>query len=469
MRIVIGARADNEVASERSPAPSPEAAAGGADPRLTESVWATQGDRILVQRFTLRAVGGPNAGAVHEAAAESVIVGTHASADFVLQDPSVSRFHCEVTVGKEGVLVRDLGSLNGTIVDGVGVFHARLRSGSTLTLGRTQIQLHLGREQLELPLSTRGEFGVAVGRSPAMKRVFAVLERAAASDATLLLEGETGTGKEVIAESVHRESPRHDGPFVVVDCGAIPHDLLESELFGHEKGAFTGAVAAREGAFEAASGGTLLLDEIGELPEDLQPKLLRALERREVKRVGSNKHVKVDVRLVAATNRDLRAEVNAKRFRPDLYYRLAVVQIRLPPLRERTEDIPLLVERIVVALGAADRPEASLLRSPQFLSGLASHAWPGNVRELRNYVERCLALAAQAPFDESPARQGESAPAIDPTVPLRQGREAWVRHFERNYLERLLAHHGNNVSAAARAAGVERIHLYRLLWRHGLR
>jgi DNA-binding NtrC family response regulator len=421
-----------------------------------------------VQRFSLRVTGGPDAGTVHQAAADRVVVGTHDSADLVLQDPAVSRFHCEISANPDGIVVRDLGSLNGTLLDGVSVLHARARSGSTLAIGRTQLQLQLGSDHVEIELSRHDRFGLAVGNSPPMKRAFALLERAAPSDTTILLEGETGTGKEIIAESIHQQSPRRDGPFIVVDCGAIPHDLLESELFGHERGAFTGAVSSRDGAFEAASGGTLFLDEIGELDQDLQPKLLRALEKREVKRVGANKPEKVDVRLVAATNRNLRAEVNAKRFRPDLYYRLAVVQVRLPPLRERAADVPLLVECILGALGAKDRPEAAMFRDPKLLAQLAAHAWPGNVRELRNYIERCLTLA-EATTLEADASAPQGVPSIDAGLPIKEARERWVSHFERSYLEQLLERHGGNVTAAARAAGVERPHMYRLLWRHGLR
>jgi len=293
-----------------------------------------------------------------------------------------------------------------------------------------------------------------------------MLERAAASDATVLLTGETGTGKEAAAESIHTASVRGEGPFIVVDCGAIPPNLLESELFGHEKGAFTGAVAARKGAFEAASGGTIFLDEVGELTLDLQPKLLRALEKREVKRVGSNEYVPVDVRVIAATNRELRAEVNAKRFRSDLYYRLAVLEVRLPPLRERPEDIPPLVERILLDIDAANRPEAQVVRDGEFLDQLTGHPWPGNVRELRNHIERSLALREPAALEGDVGDLGASASAA---VPLKIARERWTRSFERRYVEDALRRHQNNVAAAARAAGVGRMYFYRLLWKYGLR
>jgi len=235
-------------------------------------------------------------------------------------------------------------------------------------------------------------FGQMVGRSEAMVTLFSLLQRAAASEATVLIEGETGTGKEASAEAIHRESRRKAGPFVVVDCGAIPPQLLESELFGYERGAFTGAVQARPGAFEAASGGTIVLDEIGELTLDLQPKILRALERKQIKRIGSTAYVPADVRVLASTNRSLREEVAAGRFRSDLYYRLAVVKIQLPPLRDRVGDIPLLVAHVLDRLGIADSPEASKLLSPEFVAKLASYRWSGNVRQLRNYLERCVAL-----------------------------------------------------------------------------
>ncbi len=317
-------------------------------------------------------------------------------------------------------------------------------------------------------------FGTMVGKSAPMRALFATLMKAAQSDATVLLEGETGTGKEASAEALHRASPRRDGPFIVVDCGAIPSNLLESELFGSERGAYTGAVSARAGAFEAASGGTIFLDEIGELHLDLQPKILRALERRQIKRVGSNEYRPVDLRVIAATNRSLRAEAEAKRFRSDLYYRLAVVRIKLPPLRERIADLPLLVEHMLKSLGVADSPESELYRDPEFLQKLLRFPWPGNIRQLRNHIERCVALGDPnlPPMLDTcpppPAAAGAQL-QIDPGEPLRVARERFMSRFERSYLEAALARHDNNVAAAARAAGVDRIHFYRLLWKHGLR
>ena len=310
-----------------------------------------------------------------------------------------------------------------------------------------------------------------------MLHLFELLERAAGCDATVLIEGETGTGKEVSAHAVHEHSARAKAPFIVVDCGAIPGQLLESELFGYERGAFTGAVAARAGAFEAADGGTIFLDEIGELSVDLQPKILRALESRKIKRVGSNDYQPIDVRVVAATNRNLREEVAAKRFRSDLYYRLAVLQIKLPSLRERKSDLPALVDDVLVQLGVADAPTADPLRTPEFIAMLTRYRWPGNVRQLRNYVERRVALGEliAPPGSESlPPAPGSDRPSPRPPLiafdlPLRMAREQWNNAFEAGYLAGLLVRHGDNVAAAARAAGVNRVHFYRLLWKHGLR
>jgi two-component system, NtrC family, response regulator GlrR len=432
-------------------------------------VLADGGRHALVQRLRLRVESGPDAGREVTSRGTRIVIGGDESADLVLTDGAVSRFHCEIVVDGARVRLRDLGSRNGTVVDGITVLDAMIDPGATLTLGRSRVRFDTGNDLVRIPLSENERFGVMVGRSTAMRAVFAILERAAASDATVLLTGETGTGKEAAAESLHMTSPRRDGPFIVVDCGAIPPNLLEAELFGHEKGAFTGANAARLGAFEAASGGTIFLDEIGELAPDLQPKLLRALERREVKRIGANAHTTVDVRVIAATHRDLRAEVNAKRFRADLYYRLAVVEVSLPPLRDRGDDLALVVEHLLARVPPAQRAELS---TPAFVAHLAAHRWPGNVRELRNYLDRCLALGvdlAPAPTGASEGEPAASNGGVDASTPLREAREEATRRFERAYLEDLLRRHGDNLAAAARAAAVDRAHLYRLLWKHGLK
>jgi two-component system, NtrC family, response regulator GlrR len=453
------------------PEAAPQAAGGAV--HTAQIVRSRDGSHMIVPPLELSVTAGVDRGAQHRASAQRVTVGVHPSADFVLHDGTVSRFHCEVAIEADRIVIRDLGSRNGTFVDGVSIVQAHLQSGAKIVIGSTELEFRLGREPLEIELSKTSCFGSLVGESLAMRGAFALLERAAASDATVLVMGETGTGKEAAAESLHAASNRRDGPFVVVDCGAIPTELLESELFGHEKGAFTGAVSARQGAFELAQGGSIFLDEIGELGLELQPKLLRVLERKEVKRVGQSRYSPVDVRVIAATNRDLRAEVNARRFRADLYYRLAVIELELPPLREHPEDLPILVEHVLESFGAKDRPEANVLRTEAAAAELSTHPWPGNVRELRNYVERCLALAARGPL----SADGDSAktlPLVAGDQPsaragLRSARQSFMREFERRYLEELLAEQGGNVSAAARAAGIDRKYLYRLLWRNGLR
>jgi two-component system, NtrC family, response regulator GlrR len=434
------------------------------DPRITDAVTGAAPIRALVRECRLTVVGGELDGTVHPFAAERLVIGADPRADFVIADPALSKFHCEIRIADGRSYVRDLGSRNGTQIDRVPVIEAPLRDGALLMVGRTQLRFDVGQRPVELPLSPRDRFGRLRGGSVPMRAIYTTLEAAAQSTSTVLLQGESGTGKDLAAESLHIESPRRDGPFVVVDCGAIPPNLLEVELFGHEAGAYTGATSARAGAFEAAHGGTVLLDEIGELALELQPKLLRAIDRREIQRIGSTRRVAVDVRVVAATNRDLKAEVNARRFRSDLYFRLAVIVVTMPSLRERTSDIPLLVDAILDDLGDRDSAMAVALRTGELLPELLRHAWPGNVRELRNYLEACIVRQ-----DHAIATVPRAEPMIDVTKPLRAVREQWLRHIERRYLEQLLAAHRDNVTAAARVAGVDRVHLHRLLSRAGLR
>jgi two-component system, NtrC family, response regulator GlrR len=430
-----------------------------------------------VRRFRLTVIEGPGAGQVRESSDDRCQVGSHPLNDLVIDDPTVSRFHCEIRIEAGGAVVSDLRSRNGTLVDGVQVREAFLRGGSLLRLGRAVVRFELVAERNRRPLPPATRFGSLVGASLAMRQTIALLERAANSDVTVLLEGETGTGKGKAAEALHKASARKDAPLVVVDCGAIPANLLESELFGHEKGSFTGADARRIGAFEEASGGTLFLDEIGELPSDLQPKLLRALENKEIRRVGSNRFLPVNLRVIAATNRDLRAEVNAGRFRSDLYFRLAVVKIHIPPLRGRPEDIPGLVEEFLRQMATAPEAGARLL-SPAFLETLARGAWPGNVRELRNYIERCLVFDDDAgpAGGEDPGRGGASGEllagaTVDPAgiLPYAEARKRAQDGFERQYLAMLMRAFQGKVAQAAQAAGVDRVYLYRLLRRQGMK
>jgi two-component system response regulator GlrR len=323
-------------------------------------------EHTQVQRFWLLVVAGPDTGATYTSSGDRAVIGTYDAADLVLHDSTVSRFHCEISMEGGRPVLRDLGSLNGTSVNGVGVALAHLHGGATLTLGRTQLRFDLGPERVKLPIAARERFGGLVGSSAVMRRVFALLERAAAGDQPILLEGEPGAGKRTAAAAIHAESARARGPLARVDCASLPAALLEVELFGDD---------ADAGALELAAGGTLVLEEIGELPLELQPRLLKAIERREVRRAG--RAVPIDARIVAATARSLRGEVNAKKFRSDLYHRLAVLEVRLPPLRERPADVARIVES---ARGEA--PTEELVRE------LAGRAWPGNVRELLEHVGR---------------------------------------------------------------------------------
>jgi len=425
-----------------------------------------------VRRLRLRVVDGAGAGRTFDSTGDKTSIGSHPLNDVLLDERTVSRFHCELLIDEKAVWVKDLGSRNGTIVDGVTVKEAALRNGSLIQLGRVGLRFELSGETNKLQLSDDPKFGSLVGGSVHARMSFALMERAAASDVTVLLEGETGTGKSQAAESIHRNSSRAEHAFLVVDCGALPPNLLESELFGHEKGAFTGALNRRVGVFEEARGGTVFLDEIGEVPLELQPKLLRVLEAREIKRLGTNTQTPVDVRIICATNRDLRGEVNAGRFRSDLYFRLAVVKIPLPPLRQRSEDIPLIVDKLLSGLGADARVKASLME-PGFVAQLQRTAWPGNIRELRNHLERCMVLQETllpGQGDEGgPPPSTEGGVVIDARVPYPEARRRALDSFEREYVEKLLQLHGGKVSQAAASADIDRVHLYRLIKRHRVR
>jgi DNA-binding NtrC family response regulator len=297
-----------------------------------------------------------------------------------------------------------------------------------------------------------------------MRQMFTLLEDVAATNATVLIEGETGTGKELIAEEIHNHSSRRDGPFVVFDCGSVPRELIESMLFGHVKGSFTGAITDRRGAFAEAHGGTIFLDEIGEMALDLQPSLLRVLDKRAVRKVGSNTYEKIDVRVVAATNRDLRAEVAKKTFREDLYYRLAVIRVSVPPLRERGTDIPLLINHFVSSFGPG------LVVAPEDMARLVRHSWPGNVRELRNVIERACLLSRGNTINLEDALVSEAAPSlgIRTDLPFKEAKGQLVEMFEREYIEDLMRRHKMNLSAAAREAQIDRKHLRELIRKYGL-
>jgi transcriptional regulator with GAF, ATPase, and Fis domain len=418
------------------------------------------GWKLRARKLRVEIVAGPDKGRAVDLAGSEARVGSGKGCEVALTDDTASRHHLTLRVDEAGVYVIDAGSRNGTTIDGVRVREAWVRHDSLVVAGATTLRLRLLDAMIELPLSTRDHIGGLYGDSVAMRQVFAAIERVAPTDATVLFEGETGTGKELAAEAIHEESARAQGPFVVFDCSAVSATLIESELFGHVRGAFTGAVADRAGALEAADGGTLFLDEIGELPLDLQPKLLRALEAREVRRVGGNSVRRVDIRLVAATNRSLSAEVDAGRFREDLYYRLAVVPIRIPPLRERPDDIIMLAKRFAADVGRGATLSDRVLRT------FETQAWPGNVRELRNAVARTLSLGE--PGEAASAPPGATV-AVDLSVPLVVARESLAEAFEQRYLVEALRHTGGNVTRAAEIAGVSRKFIQRAIKRYGLR
>ena len=406
-----------------------------------------------------------------------IYVGSAPDNGVVIDHPTVSRTHCKIEADRHGHRIRDLESKNGTWVNGVRVMEAYLPREANIRLGDAEMTFRLQDETVEIPLSRKGSFGELIGESIGMREIFGLLARVAPTDVTVLVEGESGTGKELIANALHEQSKRRGGPFVVFDCSAVPTHLIESELFGHVKGAFTGALTDRMGAFEEAAGGTLFIDEIGELSLDLQPKLLRVLESRQVKPVGSNRRMSTDVRIVAATNRNLEKEVQAGNFREDLYYRLAVIKVELPPLRMRTDDIPVLVEHFVKELAGKDAP---IQISYETMRKLQAHPWPGNVRELRNFVERAALLSdsgrIETKFVRLPSRHLEdkaaagpppadatALPGVDLDLPFKDAKNRLIETFEKTYWARLLGSTGGNISEAARRGGIHRKSLEYLL------
>ncbi|MBI5545155.1 MAG: sigma 54-dependent Fis family transcriptional regulator [Deltaproteobacteria bacterium] len=438
-------------------------------PAPTEKLRSVDSGNGGVDWLLYVASPGPDRGRSIRVRTGSVIVGTAPEADLVLSEASVSRRHLRVTAELKGLRIEDLGSTNGTSFLGQKIDRVLLHSGARLELGRCILDAIPLEALSAQEVSTRDHYDEILGASLPMRRLFAVLEQLEATDAPVLIEGETGTGKELVARALHRHGPRSGRPFIIIDCPNLPAQLAESELFGHHKGSFTGAVADRAGAFEAAHGGTVFLDEIGELPLELQPKLLRVLESGEIRRVGETQHRPVDVRVVAATHRDLAREVSDKRFREDLFYRLAVIRLRLPALRERREDIPMLARSIAERLSGG-RPSPLPRAAEAFL---LRYGWPGNVRELRNVVHRLLTLGSLSPesgLPELAAPDRAQAPAGDEeaTQPYLAARSEAIRGFEAAYLKDLVEREGPSLAAAARAAGIDRKHLRELLKRHGL-
>lgn len=412
-------------------------------------------------------------------------IGKKEDNDLVLNDNAISRHHIEIQMSSDFFLLKDLNSTNGAYINDIKVKEAYLTPGDIIKIGNTELEFIAFDEKVSLEPSQKTEFGELVGKSRKMRQIFSLLEKISPSLATIIIEGETGTGKELVAKAIHASSHRKNKPFVVFDCSAVTPTLIESELFGHEKGAFTGAIKQRKGAFEAAYGGTVFLDEIGELSLDLQPKLLRALEQREIKRVGSNEKIPLDVRVICATNRDLKQEVQDGNFREDLYYRLSVVKVHLPPLRERPEDIPLIIKKFLEHSKFNKLPDGALkvrLVEDEALKMLQRYQWPGNVRELANIVERTVSMAEGDtitashlsyvfqevdPLLDSTPELGVNI-EVDTSMPFKEAKQKIVENFEKDYLEELLKKYNYNVSKASREAKIDRKHLRNLIKKYNI-
>jgi DNA-binding NtrC family response regulator len=421
---------------------------------------------IRTTQMRLVVLSGPDQGKAIELDKGTYLVGKGADCALVLSDGAVSRQHLELRVDETAVVIKDLDSTNGSFYGGARLTEIAIGVGAVIAIGKTELKLIAAptREKPVVhPMSTEG-LGSLIGGSLAMRQVYAVIERVARSNAAVLIEGETGTGKERCAETIHACGPRAKKPFVICDLAGMQRSLIESELFGHVRGAFTGADRDRDGAFVRAHGGTIFIDEIGELELEIQPRLLRALEQRKVKPHGAPNYRDVDVRVIAATHRDLREEVRAGRFREDLYHRLTVVIVRVPPLREHKEDIRALVGGF---LG-----DKNITISDETWGVLNAYDWPGNVRELRNVIERGVSLLDGAGVLEpawlgleEPAAPGEEA--ID-HAQFHEAKDRLIAAWERQYLTKLLQRAGGNMAEAARLAGIDRAYVYRLLKKHGL-
>ncbi len=445
-------------------------------------------DRVSARQLRkakLVVVEGPDKGTEFEISKNKTFVGRAAINDITLNDSSVSGTHFEIRAEENGFLLRDVGSTNGTHLGGCRVKEIWIAPDVSFSAGNSTFKIKSSEEFIEIPLSEDEHFQGVIGRSVAMREVFALLAKVAPSELTCMVEGDTGTGKERVARAVHDASRRSKKPYVVLDCSSIPKDLMESYVFGHEKGAFTGAVGQHKGAFEQADGGTLFMDEIGELDISLQPKLLRVLENREFKRVGGTQTNRADVRVIAATNRDLRQMVNEGTFREDLYFRLSVINIHLPSLAQRPDDIPLLVDTFIDQI-IVKRPDLTRPRlTAAALDLLLTYDWPGNVRELKNVVDRAVSLATDNIIDRSDLQlrgainpslrsgaqsigETEGSP-VDLSVPYKDAKQIVVDKFEAAYLSVLMGKFKGNISRASRDTGLTRYHLRELLKKHDLK
>jgi DNA-binding NtrC family response regulator len=474
----------------------------------TKVSYLDRGPTLHVRRCMLQAVDNPGQEWTFDK--EEIRIGSMQDNDVVLGDDTVSRYHCRITQEDNGYVLLDQRSTNGTFINKVRIREGFLKPGSIVSVGQSQLRFNAREEEVEITPSPLDRCAGLIGGNSRMREIYSIIEKIAPTATTVVIDGETGTGKEVVAQAIHSLSPRSRNDLVVFDCGAVPPNLIESELFGHEKGSFTGAVMTRQGLFEQADGGTLFLDELGELPLDLQPKLLRALEQREVRRVGSAKAAKVDVRIIAATNRNLEDEVRAGRFRQDLFYRLSVVRLHLPSLRDRTDDIPLLIQHFLETGAFNRKPNAPPVRgvSREALTALQAYPWPGNVRELVNVVERAVSFcdndliqlsdlpdyirnAKVPPPREVQPRRATTVPMAGGSVPLvsmnpntpapsppdellaegvtfKDAKERWVASFERDYILQLLRRNNGNISHAARAADIDRKYFRKLMKKYDI-
>jgi DNA-binding NtrC family response regulator len=445
----------------------------------TEAVGSRAARLVHLAQCKLVVLKGSQRGKEFVISGDVIRIGKVDENDLVLPEETVSRVHCEILRDQKGHLLRDLHSTNGTFLDGAEIREAYIRAGSVITVGTVQLKFQPFEERIEILPSDKESLGEMVGSSLRMREIFGLIERIGPTEATVLIEGETGTGKDLVARTVHDQSRRKDKPFIIVDCGAVSGTLIESELFGHEKGAFTGATTTRQGAFEAAHGGTIFLDELGELSLDLQPKLLRVLEQREIRRVGGNRTIKVDIRVIAATKQDLQKEVQKGKFREDLYFRLSVVPIHTPSLRERKEDIPLIVRNFLSLMAKDGAPARDIDEAT--MSSLMAHDWPGNVRELRNVLERGVYLSPAGQNGAPVKLVSMPASAIEGALPsggaplgfdeqrsYRENKEQWENEFEKRYLTWLMQRAQGNISRAAREADMDRKYLHKLLKKHAI-